>query len=332
MTDVVRWGILSTGRIAKAFARALKDTPGAVLAGVGSRTVDAAEAFAREFGGKAYGSYEALAAADDIDLIYIGTPHPMHAENVRMALNAGKGVLCEKPFTMNRAEAEELVALARAKNLFLMEAMWTRFMPALAEVRRIVESGEIGPVHQVNAELGFKSEAGPEHRLFNRALGGGALLDLGIYPLSIAVALLGPVDKVTAQADLGPTGVDEQTGFLLRHSKGGMSVCSCSLRARLPSELTIAGERGHVRMNTMFHHTTTVTVVRADGISRTVPTPFLGNGYVHEVIEAQRCFKAGLIESPGMTHDDSLALMGVMDEVRRQIGVTYAADQAGAEE
>jgi predicted dehydrogenase len=332
MTDVVRWGILSTGRIAKAFARALKDTPGAVLAGVGSRTVDAAEAFAREFGGTAYGSYEELAAADDIDLIYIGTPHPMHAENVRMALNAGKGVLCEKPFTMNRSEAEELVALARAKNLFLMEAMWTRFMPALAEVRRIVESGEIGPVHQVNAELGFKSEAGPEHRLFNRALGGGALLDLGIYPLSIAVALLGPVDKVTAQADLGPTGVDEQTGFLLRHSKGGMSVCSCSLRARLPSELTIAGERGHVRMNTMFHHTTTVTVVRADGISRTVPTPFLGNGYVHEVIEAQRCFKAGLIESPGMTHDDSLALMGVMDEVRRQIGVTYAADQAGAEE
>jgi predicted dehydrogenase len=328
MTDVVRWGILSTGRIAKAFARALKDTPGAVLAGVGSRTLEAAEAFAREFGGAAYGSYEELAAADDIDLIYVGTPHPMHAENVRMALNAGKGVLCEKPFTMNRAEAEELVALARAKNLFLMEAMWTRFMPALAEVRRIVESGEIGPVHQVNAELGFKSEAGPEHRLFNRALGGGALLDLGIYPLSIAVALLGSVDKVTAQADLGPTGVDEQTGFLLRHSKGGMSVCSCSLRARLPSELTIAGERGHVRMNTMFHHTTTVTVVRADGISRTVPTPFLGNGYVHEVIEAQRCFKAGLIESPGMTHDDSLALMGVMDEVRRQIGVTYAADQA----
>jgi predicted dehydrogenase len=201
-------------------------------------------------------------------------------------------------------------------------------MPALAEVRRIVESGEIGPVHQVNAELGFKSEAGPEHRLFNLALGGGALLDLGIYPLSIAVALLGPVTKVTAQADLGPTGVDEQTGFLLRHRDGGMSVCSCSLRARLPSELTIAGERGHVRMNTMFHHAQTVTVLRADGIARTVPTPFLGNGYVHEVIEAQRCWQAGLIESPGMTHEDSLALMGVMDEVRRQIGVSYAADRA----
>ena len=326
MNEPVRWGILSTGRIAKAFATALKSTPGAVLAGVGSRTLAGAEAFAASHGGTAYGSYEALVAAPDVDLVYVGTPHPLHFDNVRMALEAGKGVLCEKPFTMNRAEAEQLVALARAKKLFLMEAMWTRFMPALAEVRSIIASGEIGPVHQVTAELGFKSDAGPEHRLFNLALGGGALLDLGIYPLSIAVALLGPVTQVTAQADLGPTGVDEQTGFLLRHRDGGMSVCSCSLRARLPSELTIAGERGHVRMNTMFHHTQTVTVVRADGIARTVPTPFLGNGYVHEVIEAQRCWRAGLIESPGMTHEDTLALMSVMDEVRRQVGVSYAAD------
>jgi predicted dehydrogenase len=243
-----------------------------------------------------------------------------------MALDAGKGVLCEKAFTVNRRQAEELVQLAREKHLFLMEAMWTRFLPALAEVRRIVDSGEIGTVRQVNADLGFKAEFGPEHRLFNPVLGGGALLDLGIYPLSIAVALLGPVDSVLAHADIGPTGVDEQTGILLRHSGGGMSMCSCSLRARLPSELTIAGERGHVRMNTMFYRTQTVTVVRADGISRTVPTPYIGNGYVHEVIEAQRCWRAGLVESPGMTHADTLALMGVMDEIRRQIGLAYDAD------
>jgi predicted dehydrogenase len=327
MTDVVRWGILGTGKIAKAFANALKDTPGAVLAGVGSRGLASAQAFAAEFGGAAYGSYEELAQARDVDLIYVGTPHPAHADNVRMALEAGKGVLCEKPFTMNRRQAEELVALARAKNLFLMEAMWTRFMPALAEVRRVVESGEIGRVTQVIADLGFKADFGHEHRVFNPVLGGGALLDLGIYPLSIAVALLGPVESVAAHAEIGPTGVDEQTGFVLRHSKGGLSICSCSLRARLPSELTVAGERGHVRMNTMFHRTQTVTVAREDGIARTVPTPFLGNGYVHEAIEAQRCWQAGLIESPGMTHDDTLALMGVMDEVRRQIGVRYAADE-----
>jgi predicted dehydrogenase len=329
MNASVRWGILGTGKIAKAFATAIKDTPGAVLAGVGSRNLDSAHAFAREFGGGgAYGSYEELANAPDVDLVYVGTPHPMHADNVRMALNAGKGVLCEKAFTMNRRQAEELVALARSKQLFLMEAMWTRYLPALAEVRRIVDSGEIGKVTQVIADLGFKADFGPGHRLFDPVLGGGALLDIGIYPLSIAVALLGPVDSVLAQADIGPTGVDEQTGFLLRHRGGGMSVCSCSLRARLPSELTIAGDKGHVRMNSMFHRAQTVTVTRADGIARTVATPYLGNGYVHEVIEAQRCWQAGLVESPGMTHEDTLALMGVMDEVRRQIGVSYAADLA----
>ncbi|WP_198116138.1 Gfo/Idh/MocA family protein [Massilia rhizosphaerae] len=328
MTDKVRWGILGTGKIAKAFATALKDTPDAQLAGVGSRNRASAAGFAREFGGAAYASYEDLVTAGDVDLVYVGTPHPMHYENVRLALEAGKGVLCEKAFTVNRDQAEELVRFARDKNLFLMEAMWTRFLPALAEVRRIVDSGEIGTVRQVNADLGFKADVGPEHRLFNPVLGGGALLDLGIYPLSIALALLGPVETVLAQADLGPTGVDEQTGILLRHGGGGMSVCSCSLRARLPSELTIAGERGHVRMNTMFYRTQTVTVARADGISRTVPTPYIGNGYVHEVIEAQRCWRAGLVESPGMTHADTLALMGVMDEIRRQIGLSYAADHS----
>jgi predicted dehydrogenase len=328
MTAKVRWGILGTGKIAKVFATALKDPPDAQLAGVGSRNLASAEFFTREFGGKAYASYEDLVNAPDVDLVYVGTPHPMHYENVRLALEAGKGVLCEKAFTVNRRQAEELVQLARDKNLFLMEAMWTRFLPALAEVRRIVDSGEIGTVRQVNADLGFKADVGPEHRLFNPVLGGGALLDLGIYPLSIAVALLGPVESVLAHADFGPTGVDEQTGILLRHCGGGMSMCSCSLRARLPSELTIAGERGHVRMNTMFYRAQTVTVVRADGISRTVPTPYAGNGYVHEVAEAQRCWRAGLVESPGMTHADTLALMGVMDEVRRQIGLTYDADQS----
>jgi predicted dehydrogenase len=330
MSAQVRWGILGTGKIARAFATALKDTPDGILAGTGSRGIDSATAFAAEHGGGAYGSYEALVQAPDVDLVYVGTPHPLHYENVRMALEAGKGVLCEKAFTVNRRQAEELVALARSKGLFLMEAMWTRFLPALAEVRRIVASGEIGAVHQVHAELGFKAAVGPEHRLLNPGLGGGALLDLGIYPLSLAMALLGPVDAVTAQADFGPTGVDEQTALLLRHTGGGMSVCSCSLRARLASELTIAGELGHVRMHGMFHRSRAVTVLCADGHTRTVDTPYIGNGYVHEIIEAQRCWRAGLIESPGMSHDETLALMGIMDEARRQIGLAYPADQTNA--
>jgi predicted dehydrogenase len=328
MTDTVRWGILGTGKISRAFATALRETPGAVLAGVASRGIDSARAFAQEFcAGAAYGSYQELADAPDVDLVYIGTPHTMHAENALLALHGGKGVLCEKPFTMNLREAEQVVALARSKKLFLMEAMWTRFMPALAEVKRIIASGEIGAVHSVVADFGFKAEFGPEHRVFNPALGGGALLDLGIYPLSIAAALLGPVESVRAQAEMGATGVDVETGFTLRHRDGGISVCSCSLQARSPCELTVSGELGYVRMNTRFHRTESLSVVLADGSLRTVPTPFLGNGYVHEAIEAQRCFKAGLVESPGMTHGETLALMGVMDEIRRQIGLAYTADE-----
>jgi predicted dehydrogenase len=330
MAEPIRWGILGTGKIARALATALQDVPDAVLAGVASRSLEKAEAFAADFhASAAYGSYEELAAAADIDLVYIATPHPQHAANALLALNAGKGVFCEKPFTMNRREAEAVVALARSKNLFLMEAMWTRFMPALAEVKRLIALGEIGSVHQVVADFGFTATFGPEHRVYNPELGGGALLDLGIYPLSIAASLLGPVVDVQAQAEMGPTGVDVQTGFTLKHEGGGLSVCSCSFQARTPGELTVSGSRGHIRMNTMFHRARSITVSLEDGSTRTIDTPYLGNGYVHEVIEAQRCYRERLIESPGMTHAETLALMEVMDEVRRQIGLVYAADRAG---
>jgi predicted dehydrogenase len=326
--NTTRWGIIGTGKIARAFAAALRETPGAVLAGVASRSSASAEAFASEQGvAQAYGSYQALIEASDIDLVYIATPHTEHAANALMALEAGKGVLCEKPFTMNRAEADQVVALARAKNLFLMEAMWTRFMPALAEVQRIIASGEIGAVNQVTADFGFTATFDPAHRLFNRELGGGALLDLGIYPLSIAAALLGPVASVQAQAELGSTGVDVNTGFTLHHEGGGISVCACSLTAHTPVELTVSGPGGFIRMHTRFHHAESITVHPAGGTARTIATPFLGNGYVHEAIEAQRCWHAGLPESPGMTHAETLALMGVMDDIRGQIGLRYEADR-----
>lgn len=325
--NTVRWGIIGTGKIARAFANALKDTPGAQLVAVGSRSLASAQAFAAEFGvPQAYGSYQSLVDLPDVDLVYVATPHPMHAQNALLALEAGKGVLCEKPFTMNRREAEAVVALARRKNLFLMEAMWTRFLPAFAEVQRIIASGRLGAVRQVHADFGFTCDFGPEHRAFNPALGGGALLDLGIYPLSIASAILGPVESVLAQATLGQTGVDVQTDFLLRHRDGGTSNCSCSFIARTPGELTVSGERGHVRMNTMFYRAQSVSLVLDDGTNTTIPTPYLGNGYVHQAIEAQRCWLAGLIESPAMPHDETLALMGVMDEIRRQVGVSYQAD------
>jgi predicted dehydrogenase len=328
MIEPVRWAILGTGGIAHAFATALMDTPGATLAAVGSRSVASAENFGREFGSPAaYGSYQELCDAAGVDIVYIGTPHPMHAENAMMALNGGKAVLCEKPFAMNLREAGQVVALAREKKLFLMEAMWTRYMPALAELRRIVASGEIGAPRQLHADFGFVAPLDPAHRVNNRELGGGALLDLGIYPLSIATAIMGPVKTVRAVAEMSATGVDAQTGFNLLHEGGGMSVCSCSLLAKTPGELTVSGALGRVRMDAMFHRSTSLTVTLADGSTRVVPTPYLGNGYVHEAAEASRCLRAGLLESEGMTLADTLALMGVLDTIRAQIGLRYNADE-----
>jgi predicted dehydrogenase len=323
----VRWGILGTGGIARAFALGLADAPDAVLAAVGSRTQDGADAFARQHGAEAaYGSYEALVAAPEVDIVYIGTPHPMHAENALLALGAGRAVLCEKPFAMNRREAATVVALARERKLFLMEAMWTRFLPALAEVRRIMAAGEIGEIAHVQADFGFAATTDPEHRVNKRELGGGALLDLGIYPLSIACALLGPVEGVAAHAVMSATGVDATTAFTLKHAGGTLSVGSCSLRARSGCELVVSGSQGSIRMHRMFHLADHITVEVHGQPTRTLATPYLGNGYTHEAIAAGECLRAGLLEHPLMTHAETLALMDVLDEIRRQIGLRYPAD------
>jgi predicted dehydrogenase len=331
MTQVIRWGILGTGKIATAFATALQDTPDAKLVAVASRSVDSANKFGAQFGvTRCHGSYQGLADDDQVDVIYIATPHPMHHENALMCLNGGKALLVEKSFTMNRRQAEDIINLAREKKLFVMEAMWTRFMPAVVEAKRIVDSGEIGTPANVSADFSFASDAGPEHRLFNPELGGGALLDLGIYPLSMSSFFLGHVESVKAQAEMGPTGVDMQTVFTLRHEGGGVSACSCGLRSRSPTELTISGTKGYVRLHDRFHNTEQVTVTVVDGSARserTLTVPKSGNGYTHEAQEVGRCIRAGLIESPVMPHDETLNIMGTLDAIRGQIGLRYSADQ-----
>jgi predicted dehydrogenase len=330
MTQVIRWGILGTGKIAKAFATALRETPDAKLVAVASRAVDSATKFGQEYGAERFhGSYQALADDPDVDVIYIGTPHPMHHENALMCLNGGKAVLVEKSFTMNRRQAEDIISLARAKNLFVMEAMWTRFMPSVVEAKRIVDSGEIGKPANVTADFGFTADVGPEHRLFAPELGGGALLDLGIYPLSMSSFFMGAVTGVKAQAEMAATGVDMQTAFTLTHEGGGVSSCACSLRSRTPTELTISGTKGFVRLHDRFHNTDTITVTLVDGASRnerTLSLPKSGNGYTHEAQEVGRCLRAGLIESPVMPHAETLALMGTLDDIRAQIGLRYPAD------
>ncbi len=327
MTSPIRWGILGTGQIARQFATALRDAPGAVLSAVGSRSNDAAHAFAKEFNApRHYGDYRSLAADRQVDVIYIATPHTLHAENARLCLQAGKPVLCEKPFTVNLRQARDVIALARQKNLFLMEAMWSRFLPAIQEAKRLLEQGEIGTPRQLQADFGFATDVGPEHRLRSKRLGGGALLDLGVYPLSLAAYFLGAISEVQAQAALGDTGVDEQTAFSLRHHGGGLSSCICSINAQSPMTLTISGSAGHIRLHAPFFMSQALTVTRTDGTTRTVQHPYLGNGYTHEAIEVGRCLRQGLTESPLMPLDETLALMACLDTMRAQCGVNYPAD------
>ena len=331
MENTVRWGILGTGKIARAMALGLRDAPGAQLVAVASRSDAGAQAFGAEFGiARCHGSYQALADDPGVDVIYIATPHTLHAENALLCLAAGKHVVCEKPFTMNAREAQAVVDLARDKKLFLMEAMWSRFLPAVLEAQRLIASGEIGTVQQLQADIGFVANFPPEHRLLNPALGGGALLDIGIYPLSMAAFFLGPVTQVRTLAEMGPTGVDEQAVFSLLHEGGGTSSCACTMRALSPTELTITGTLGRILLPGRFYKPNHLIVEPMNGERRVVDAPFIGNGYTHEAIEAMRCIRAGLLESPLMPHAETLALMTVLDTMRAQVGLVYDADRGVA--
>ncbi|HEY8022920.1 MAG TPA: Gfo/Idh/MocA family oxidoreductase [Burkholderiaceae bacterium] len=329
--SLVRWGILGTGQIARAFADGLRAVPDAVLVAVASRRTETAKNFAGDLVGHAgtvkhYGSYQELADDPEIDAVYIATPHNLHAENTLLCLHAGKAVLCEKPFTINRRQAREVVSVARHKKLFLMEAMWTRFLPAVREAKRLIEHGEIGQPRQIQADFGFCAKFDAQSRLFNRELGGGALLDIGIYPLSIAAHLLGPIAQAQAQATLCETGVDTQTAFILRHRNGALSSCLCSINAGTPMRLIVSGSKGSIELHSPFFMTQALTVTDAHGAARTIDLPFLGNGYTHEAIEVSRCLRSNTAESPLMTLDESLDLMGWLDTMRAQCGVKYPYD------
>ena len=331
MDKVIRWGILGTGKIAQAMATALRDVPGAQLVAVASRSADGAMRFGAQFDVKrCHASYQALADDAGVDVVYIATPHTLHADNALMCLAAGKHVLCEKPFTMNAREAQTVIELAHEKQLFLMEAMWSRFLPAVQEARRLITEGAIGTVQQLQADIGFVANFPPEHRLLNPALGGGALLDIGIYPLSMAAFFLGPVAQVQTLAEMGPTGVDEQAVFSLLHQGGGSSSCACSMRVLSPTELTITGTTGRIRLPGRFYKPDHLVVEPMDSERRVVAAPFIGNGYTHEAMEAMRCIRAGLVESPLMPHAETLALMTVLDTMRAQVGLVYDADRSVA--
>jgi len=316
-----RWGFCATGRIAATVARDLALVDGAVPAAVGSRDLGRARAFAAEHGfTRAHGSYEALFADEEVDVVYVATPHGQHHAVVSAALAAGKPVLVEKAFTVSAAAAADLVARARASGLFLMEAMWTRFLPVVAELRRLVADGAIGEIRSVDADLGFRVPVDPAHRLWAPGLGGGALLDLGVYPVSFAQMLLGPPSSVTATGSLGHTGVDADVGLLLGWPDGAHARLACSLTSAVEGRALVTGTRGRIELPTPFHHPPHLLLHREDGGTEVVEAPPVGRGYSHQLVEVQRCLAEGLTESPVMPLADTLAVMDTLQRALDELG------------
>jgi predicted dehydrogenase len=326
-----RWGILATGRIAHDFARNLGEVPGAELAAVGSRSLESAEAFAREHGDsvRAHGSYESLVADPDVDIVYVATPHAFHLENARAAFAAGKHVLCEKPLTLNLAEAEAMVAAAGAAGRFLMEAMWMACNPVIRAVREGIAEGRFGTPRQVHADLGFVVKQPPTGRLFNPELGGGALLDMGIYPLTFAHLMLGPADHLVASATLSNQGVDLDVAVAGRHGDA-VSALTASMTSASPCTATIATTDGRIDVPAGFHAPAYATWTPSGGEPERIDglEPIIGTGLGNEAAHVQECLHAGRLESPLVPHAQTLTLIRQMDDVRRQIGVSYASDAA----
>lgn len=298
--------------------------PDAELTAVGSRSADAAAAFASLHGAsRPHGSYAALANDPDVDIVYVATPHACHYANARLCLEAGKAVLCEKPFTLNAAQARDLVRLARERQLFLMEAMWTRFLPAMTEARRIIADGTIGEVRFLTADFGFHKAFDPRHRLFDPALGGGALLDVGIYLASLASMLFGPPTQIQSLAHIGASGVDEQAALLFGYEGGRFAQLTAAITANTPQEATIVGSAGSIRLHAPWWRVTGFTLTADGRPPEIIDSPFLGNGYTHEAIEAMRCLRVGAIESPLLPLDETVAVIETLDRVRADWGLRY---------
>jgi predicted dehydrogenase len=349
---ITRWGIVGTGPMAAVFARGLADAPGAQLAAVASRTPARARAFAARYGAlRAHDHYAALAEDPGVDLVYVATPHSDHRASAMTMLDAGKPVVCEKPFTLDAAESRDVIALARRRGLFCMEAMWMRFMPAVRELVDRLRGGVIGEPRAATIELGHAAVFDGSHRLFDPALGGGALLDLGCYAVSFALLLFGPPTSVKSQVVLAPNGVDEHVTALLGHAGGRQSIVSASLRTRLSNGASVAGTAGIVRLHEPLYRPDAFSIVRTPKLDLRIPSgvrarlrgsrwlavlrdgwrtaapSFLrgealvtrrhrGSGYQYEAIEAMRCLHAGELESPLMPLDETQLVMETLDAIR----------------
>lgn len=330
MTGRIRWGILATGAIATSFVEDLRLVPDAEVVAVGSRTIEAARAFAaRHDIPRAHGSWQALAEDPQVDVVYVATPHSAHHAAALTCLKAGKPVLNEKAFTLDLASSEDLVETAAKGRLFLMEAMWTKCFPAVRRLGELLAEGAIGTVTEFHADFGVPGPFPPSSRMCDPALGGGALLDLGVYPLTVAELVMGPPTAITARARLTPDGVDEQTAVILESASGAYALISCSMRGESPCRATVVGTGGTLELPRDFFHPASLILQRAGRDPEQFDYPHQGWGYHYEAAEVHRCLRAGLTESPLVPLSGTLAVMATMDAIREQIGVHYPPYKPG---
>ncbi len=335
MQKQYNWGIIGAGGIANVFATDLKLLPGARLHAIASRSAERAEAFAQKHHiPVSYGSWEEMAADPDVDIVYVATLHPYHFENTLSCLKAGKAVLCEKPITMNSRELKVLVDTARENGVFLMEALWTRFLPSVLKVLEIAESGELGALYDIYADFGERMEYDPDHRMYDLAQGGGALLDIGIYPVFLALLMAGIPERIEAIAGFSENGVDQRCNMILEHNQHVVSSLNCTVLADSPVEATLVFEKGWIRMESWWLTPGPITIHRPgrepefmeftnmspDGV------PGQGKGYQYEAAEVMRCLDEGLTESPLLPLDFSRKLTGTLDRIRKICGIRYPQD------
>lgn len=323
-----RWGIAGTGAIATRFTEAMATVQGGEVVAVGSRSAATARAFADRLGiARAHSSYDQLVDDPEVDIVYVATPHSRHHADAVLALEHGKHVLCEKPFTLNAEQGREVAGAARAHDRFVMEAMWTRFLPSYSALVHAIAGGRIGEPLLVEADFGWRAAVDPASRHFDLAQGGGALLDLGVYAIQLCFLVLGRPEAVAAQGHVGATGVDESVAAVLRHADERLGVVKAALRIPMSCTARIAGTDGWIHLPAFMNCPTSLTIRTPQG-EETVEAGWEGDGLRFQVDEVHRCLDLGLRESPQMPIDETIAIAEVMDEVRNQLGVVYPHEQA----
>lgn len=330
MSKKVRWGIVGTGGIAHQFARALTVIPDAELVAVSSRKMETAKKFAAEFKvPNCHVTAASLANDKDVDVAYIATPHPMHKDETILCLNGGKAVLCEKPFAMNSAEVAEMIRCSKKNKRFLMEAMWTYFFPAVQKIREIIHSGQIGEVRLATVNFCFnKDPLDPDGRLINPVLGGGALLDIGIYDIAYAQMIFGKEPaKITSSAFIGSIGVDEQASMIFEYGNGQTAALNISFRVDVPCEAFVCGTKGWIKVPHMFFHPDRFILKIGQAAEKEYTFERLGNGYAWQAIEVMKCMEQGKLESQIMPLSTSVAFMNTMDKIRKQWNLVYPMEK-----